>query len=57
RDFKPPNRAARRRFLRVLRTRLTEEQREELDAPITSYEMAEAIKTMHPNKTPGLDGF
>ncbi|KAH9138172.1 hypothetical protein LEN26_005388, partial [Aphanomyces euteiches] len=57
RNFKPPNRAARRRFLRVLRTRLTEEQREELDAPITSYEMAEAIKTMHPNKTPGLDGF
>ncbi|CAK4091866.1 unnamed protein product [Aphanomyces euteiches] len=56
-DFRPPTRPARRQFLRVLRTYLTEEQRTGLDSPITCDEMAEAIMTMHPNKTPGLDGF
>ncbi|KAH9111270.1 hypothetical protein LEN26_005361 [Aphanomyces euteiches] len=56
-DFRPPTRAARRQFLRALRTCLTEEQRTDLDSPITCDEMAEAIMTMLPKKTPGLDGF
>ncbi|RHY01652.1 hypothetical protein DYB36_012427 [Aphanomyces astaci] len=56
-DAAPPNRAARRQFLRRLKTRLTEEQRSELEEPIIPAELASAIKTMAPNKAPGMDGF
>ncbi|RHY10548.1 hypothetical protein DYB25_005040, partial [Aphanomyces astaci] len=56
-DAAPPNRAARRQFLRRLKTRLTEEQRSELEEPIIPSELASAIKTMAPNKAPGMDGF
>ncbi|EFX60547.1 hypothetical protein DAPPUDRAFT_71448, partial [Daphnia pulex] len=56
-DFQPPNRASRRRFLRILKTRLTNDQRDVLDSPITPTELAAAIKTMPPNKSPGMDGF
>ncbi|KAH9071298.1 hypothetical protein Ae201684P_015605 [Aphanomyces euteiches] len=56
-DFQAPNRASRRRFLRLLQKRLTDEQRDSLDSPITTYELAQAIKTMAPHKSPGMDGF
>ncbi|KAH9079079.1 hypothetical protein Ae201684P_019074 [Aphanomyces euteiches] len=56
-DFQAPNRASRRRFLRLLQKRLTNEQRDSLDSPITTYELAQAIKTMAPHKSPGMDGF
>lgn len=56
-DFRPPSRASRRRFLKVLQKRLTEDQRESLDIPITVSELASAIKTMEPNKSSGMDGF
>ncbi|KAH9080844.1 hypothetical protein Ae201684P_007930 [Aphanomyces euteiches] len=56
-DFQAPNRASRHRFLPLLQKRLTDEERDSLDSPITTYELAQAIKTMAPHKSPGMDGF
>ncbi|RHY23930.1 hypothetical protein DYB32_009026 [Aphanomyces invadans] len=57
RDFCPPSRRAKHRFLRLITKRLTAEERDELDRPISGEELFSAIKTMHPGKAPGLDGF
>jgi hypothetical protein len=56
-DRRPPNRAERRRFVRILQKRLTTEDRDTLEADVTGVELQSSIDTMAPNKTPGPDGF
>ena len=37
--------------------KLTTEQKEEIDNPVTKQECFDTLKTMQPNKSPGLDGL
>ena len=53
----PPNRARRRAVIRMLSRKLTSDQREELDRPLQATELASALKSMNPKKSPGPDGW
>jgi len=53
----PPNRARRRAVIRMLSRKLTSDQREELDRPLQATELALALKSMNPKKSPGPDGW
>ncbi|ETW05541.1 hypothetical protein H310_03293 [Aphanomyces invadans] len=57
RELSSPVATSSGRILRLITKRLTEEQRDELDRPLSGEELASAIKTMHPGKPPGLDAF
>ena len=52
-----PNRARRRAVIRTIKRKLTPEQREDLDRPLSAEELCSALKTMNPNKSPGPDGW
>ena len=56
-DTSKPNLSQRTRLLRSLGQKLTDHQRNNLEAPLEVEEFLGAIKTMAPNTTPGLDGF
>ncbi|ETV67697.1 hypothetical protein H257_16163 [Aphanomyces astaci] len=56
-DPTPPNRATRRRFLRVLRRKLTVEDKNALEENVTGTDLQTSIETMAPHRTPGPDGF
>lgn len=57
RDRPPLNRARRRAIIRAIARRLTQEQREALDSPLTAEDLCGALKSMNPNKSPGPDGW
>ncbi|OQR83992.1 hypothetical protein ACHHYP_14039, partial [Achlya hypogyna] len=44
-------------FLAVVSRQLSAEARADLDAPLTAADLAAAIRTMAPDKSPGPDGF
>ena len=56
-DRPPLNRARRRAVVRAISRRLSPEQRQQLDSPLTADELSSALKTMNPNKSPGPDGW
>ncbi|OQS03807.1 hypothetical protein THRCLA_21060 [Thraustotheca clavata] len=56
-DFAPPSTALRRDFLQIVNKQLDPADHDSLDAPLTPEELAQAIKTMAPHKTPGIDGY
>lgn len=56
-DRPPLNRARRRAVIQAISRRLTSAQRDALDRPLTAAELCSALKTMHPNKSPGPDGW
>lgn len=59
RDPAPPqvDLSARQSFIDVLTPRLTPEDQADLDMPISAMDLAAAIRTMPPDKAPGMDGF
>ncbi|ETV99789.1 hypothetical protein H310_07833 [Aphanomyces invadans] len=52
----PINAAAQTHLLGLITERLSDHDRTALDAPFTTPELADAIRGMSPNKSPGLDG-
>ena len=44
-------------LLSVIHPSISEEENKELEKPITENEIIEAIWTLHPKNSPGLDGF
>ncbi|RLO09866.1 hypothetical protein DYB28_004679, partial [Aphanomyces astaci] len=51
------NRARRRAIIQTIKRRLTADQRQTLDSPLTADELCGALKSMNPNKSPGPDGW
>ena len=51
------NEKVQEKLLRNVKNKITSEERDKLDAPITEEEIKKAIYQMQPGKSPGLDGI